>query len=227
MLEINNCTYQKTIIDHQSGINKIIRAVDKDKQLARTSILEAMMMLKKAWGEVTEQTIRNCFRKSGISLEAQEDAMNDHDDLFKRMVDDGENASAVDELEFDLNQLCEARPDLASENLDADGLVDFDREVAINESRPLSVDEIVNEYLSQPVETIEDGSSDEDEAPDEPISTPSRDEVDKAIEILNRLTLFTTDLDLDSLFLKVSNKINQRRLDRMRQSSISDFFKKQ
>ena len=64
------------------GISKIIRAVDKDKQLAQTSILEAMMMLKKACGEVTEQTIRNCFRKSGISLEAQEGAMDYHDDPF-------------------------------------------------------------------------------------------------------------------------------------------------
>ena len=38
-------------------VRKIIRAVDKDKQLAETSILEAMMMLKKAWDEMTEQTI--------------------------------------------------------------------------------------------------------------------------------------------------------------------------
>ena len=152
--------------------------------------------------------------------------MDDHDDPFKWMVDDGEDDS-VDELEFDLNQLREARPDLTLENLDLDGPVDFDREVATNESRPLSVDEIVNEYLPQPVETVEDGSSDEDEVPDEPISPPSRNEVDEAIEILNRLTLFTTDLDLDPLLLKVSNKINQRRLDRMEQSSISDFFKKQ
>ena len=71
-----------------------------------------MIMLKKGWGEVTEQTIRNCFRKSGISLEAQKGTM-DHDDPFKGMVDDGEDESAVDELEFDLNQLREARPDLA------------------------------------------------------------------------------------------------------------------
>ena len=70
--------------------------------------------------------------------------MDDHDDPFKVMVDDGEDESAVDELEFDLNQLCKARPDLAPENLHADGLVDFDREVATNESRPLSVDGIVN-----------------------------------------------------------------------------------
>ena len=48
-------------------ILKIIRAVDKDKQLVRTSTHEAMIMLKKAWREVTEQTIQNCFQKSGIS----------------------------------------------------------------------------------------------------------------------------------------------------------------
>ena len=41
-------------------------------------------------------------------------------------------------------------------NLDADGLIDFDREVATIESRPLPVDEIVHEYLQQPVETVED-----------------------------------------------------------------------
>ena len=98
--------------------------------------------------------------------------------------------------------------------------------VANNESQPFPVDEIVNEYFPQPVETVEDGNSDLDEGPDEPIPPPLRDNVDEEFEILNRLTLFTTDLDLDLLPLKVSNKINQRRLDRMKQSSISDFFKK-
>ena len=49
-------------------IRMIIRALDKDKQLARTSILEVMMILKKAWDQVTEQTIRNSFQKSGICL---------------------------------------------------------------------------------------------------------------------------------------------------------------
>ena len=143
-----------------------------------------------------------------------------HDDPFKGMVDDGEDDSAVDNLEFDLNQRREARPDLTPENLDPDELVEFDREVATKESRPLSVDEIVNEI----VETVQDVSSDEDEVPGEPISPPSRNEINEAIEILNRLTLFTTDLDLDPLFLKVSNKVNQLRLDRMKQSPIRRFW---
>ena len=130
------------------------------------------MMLKKTLGEVTEQTIWNCFRKSRISLEAQEGVMDDHDDPIKSMMDAGKDDSSVDELEFDLNQLRESRPDLAPENLDADGLVDFDKEVATNESRPLSVDQIVNEYLPKLVKTIEDGSSDQDEVPNKPMSPP-------------------------------------------------------
>ena len=61
-----------------------------------------------------------------ISVEAREGAMDDHDDPFKGMVDDGEDDSAVGKLEFDLNQLREDRPGLGPESLDADGLVDFD-----------------------------------------------------------------------------------------------------
>ena len=83
----------------------------------------------------------------------------------------------------------------------------------------MSVDETVNGI----VEIVQDVSSDEDEVPDEPISPPSRNETKSWI----RLTLFTTDLDLDPLFLNVSNKVNQLRLDRMKQSPISDFFKTQ
>ena len=153
--------------------------------------------------------------------------MNDHDDPFKEIMDDGKGDSAVEELEFDLNQLRESRPDLAAENLDADGLVDFDRDVATNESRPLPFDKIIKEYLPQPAETVENINSGKDEAPDVPNSPPSRNKADGAIEILSRLTLFATDSELDPLLQKVSNKINQRRLVKMKQSSITDFFPKQ
>ena len=68
-----------------------------------------MMMLRKAWGEVAEQTIRNCFRRSVRSFTGSSGrCYNDHDDPFKKMVDNGEGDSAVGELGFDLNQLREA-----------------------------------------------------------------------------------------------------------------------
>ena len=75
--------------------------------------------------------------------------MDDPDDTFKVMVHYGEDESAP-------------------ENLDADGLVDFDRQVVTNEYPPSSVNKVVKEYLSQPAETVQDGSSDGDEVPTNP-----------------------------------------------------------
>ena len=69
--------------------------------------------------------------------------MDDHDDPFNGMVDDGDDDSAADKLECDLNQLCKARPDLAPENLRCRWARCFDREVATNKSLPLPVDGIV------------------------------------------------------------------------------------
>ena len=101
---------------------------------------------------------------------------------IKGMLDDGEENSVVDELELDLNQFCKARPNLGPEKLDADGLVDFDRKIATNKSQPLPANKIVNKYLPQPAEPVENGSSDKDEVPNEPISPPTQNEVDKELK---------------------------------------------
>ena len=103
--------------------------------------------------------------------------------------------------------------------------------VLIERKRPTNLDhflltKLLTDSFLQPAKTVEDSSSDKDEALDKLTSPPSQNVVDKAIEILNRLTLFTTDLDLDPLVLKISNKINQRRMDGMKKSPISDFKKK-
>ena len=68
-------------------IRKIIRELDQSTELPRTSILEAMIMLKAAWDEVTVKTIVNCFRKSGISEESRKGAMDDDDDPFREVAD--------------------------------------------------------------------------------------------------------------------------------------------
>lgn len=191
-----------------------------------------MMMLKTAWNEVSSKTIVNCFRKSGISEDARKAAIDYQDDPFKDMINDAEDESAdgeeneaIDELQFDLDQLRKVRPDMAPEDLDADSLVDFDIQVTSNESRPLSVAEIVSDY--QAVEIV-DASSDEDECPedDDPVLPPSQNEIEGAIETLKKLTLFSNDSELDPLVLIMSKKINQRRLNQMKQSSITDFFEK-
>ena len=121
--------------------------------------------------------------------------MDDHNDLFKGMVDDGDDDSTVDELECDLNQLCKAWPNLTSENLDADGLIDFDRQVATNESRSMP-------------EFVKDGSSDEDEVHDELISPPYGNKVDKEINTVHN-RFGSRYLACESLKQNQSKKIGQ------------------
>ena len=79
--------------------------------------------------------------------------MDGHDDPIKGMLNDAEDNSAVGELEFDLNQLRELeQTQLLRTQMQMGSLILI--EVATNESRPLSVDDIVNEYLAQPIETV-------------------------------------------------------------------------
>ena len=123
--------------------------------------------------------------------------MDDHDDPFQGLVDDGEDDSAVGELGFDLNQLRKATPGLASENLDADGLVDFDREVATSEHlEHCLLTKLLTNTFHNLLKPLKMAALTRMRFPTNPLP-PLRNKVGKAIKILNRLALFTADLDLD------------------------------
>ena len=61
-----------------------------------------MVLLVKAWNEVEEKTIVNCFRKAGISPEAQLSAVNNEDDPFKDIEVENDTMA---ELQHDINAL--------------------------------------------------------------------------------------------------------------------------
>ena len=69
---------------HYQGrvVRRLCRALDKTKTLPKISILQAMKMLVSSWEVVSAQTIVNCFRKTGITFEAQNAAIADVDDHF-------------------------------------------------------------------------------------------------------------------------------------------------
>ena len=58
-------------------IHRLCRALDKTKTLPKVSILQAMKILVSSWKAVSVQTIVNCFRKAGITSEAQKAAITD------------------------------------------------------------------------------------------------------------------------------------------------------
>ena len=116
----------------------MIRAKVKNKQRAYKSILEAMVMLRKSWNEVSERTIKKCFRKGRILMQSQESAMGESDDTFKG-IPKGDHA--IGGLEFDLNQLHEVNPELAPDDLHSDGLIDIGADLATNNAQPSTVEE--------------------------------------------------------------------------------------
>jgi len=213
-----------------------LRALDKKAELPKTSILQAMIMLKTAWDNVSTETIVNCFRKSGISEVARNVAMDENDDPFKDTEsdksdsdDENDETNVVDDLNQDLARLRKIRPDIAPDDLDVESFIDIDFNVVTNESRPLSIKEIVDMYKDPEVEVIDDNSSDDERAEcpdDEPISPPSQNEIDDAIETLKKLTLFESSHVIPPLIQKIYEEISKERNQRRKQSTIKDFFEK-
>ena len=64
-----------------------------------------MFLLVSAWGEVSNETIQNCFVKVGFSTQDKEKTMSDEDDPFKLIEEDlselPENTTPDDILQFD------------------------------------------------------------------------------------------------------------------------------
>lgn len=54
--------------------------------MASLSIIETMLILKKSRGDISKNSIQNCFRKAGISAQCQESIMDENDNPFKEVV---------------------------------------------------------------------------------------------------------------------------------------------
>ena len=81
-----------------------------------------------------------------------------------------------------------------------------------NQSWQCSVEQIVSDFSEQPTEVItNEDDENEDEESNEQIAHLRKNEVDKTIKTLNRLSLFTEDLGFDPLISKPACRINQWR----------------
>ena len=90
-----------------------------------------------------------------------------------------------------------------------------------NQFWPWSVEEVGSEYSEKPAEVI----TDRNEESDLQIAHPSRNEADETIETLSKLSLFTKDASFDPLISKLTHIINRGKRDKIRQSSVVNFFK--
>ena len=85
-----------------------------------------------AWDRVSTETIKNCFKKAGISRETQENAINDSDDPFKALAEE-------------INALREKEPELVPTDMTVDDVVDADDNVLTSNVLPPNDEDILQE----------------------------------------------------------------------------------
>ena len=64
-------------------VRRQIKYVDEDKMTPKINILQTMCMLVNSWDAISVNTVKNYFRKAGISQETQVASINEEDDPFK------------------------------------------------------------------------------------------------------------------------------------------------
>ena len=203
------------------AVRKQLANLEKGKQLPKISILTAMTMLNKAWGSIPDRTFLNCFKKSGISEESAEKALNDEDDPFANL--DVEE-DVIEDLRGDL-QVMKEKFNVNFE-LTAEELVDIDFEISVTGA--ISDKDIIAE-VSGSVD-YKDSSEDDDfdnEEPTELLTKPDFKDAMNAISILEDYSIFTKfGVDLRKALNDASRVLELDHHVNKRQSKIEDFFEK-
>ena len=78
----------------------MIEAIDSKKSLSPISLLEAMKMLVRAWDEVTEKTVQNCFKEAEFSEIEDDDTVSDNP--FAALKDSINQFSILDKIFEDI-----------------------------------------------------------------------------------------------------------------------------
>ena len=136
--------------------------------------------------------------------------MNDDDDPFKS-------------LQEDLEKLHELDNDDIQPNLSAESFADLDSEVVTSVSFS-NDDDIIAEVIEVGNEESED---DQDHEESTPPTLPSSNEVEDALETLQDLSMFSTCGDeIRSLLLNMESLLVREWIDNLKQSVVTDFFKR-
>ena len=193
-------------------VRRLCRALHKTKTLPKISILQAMQILVSSWEAVSAQTIVNCFRKTGITSEAQNAAITDPDDPFS-------------DLKESLQQLHDIDPDMVPESVTPESLTDVDNEVITTAPMVTDDDILRSVRTNQQEQSDEDDDSDEEEQEAAP-ERPLRFQVQSVIDVIRNAALYSSNGEEMSLVINKFEKLfTEDRIASKKQKNICDFFK--
>ena len=190
-------------------VRRQIKYVDEGETTPKINILQAMRMLVKSWDAISINTVKNCFRKAGISQETQVASINEEDDPLKLLQ---QNA---DELKS---------RDLVDENLTVDDYVDIDFQVTTSETSVMTDQEILDSILIN--DLAEEEEETEEESSGVPPEKPKLAEVAHAIDLLECWSLFDKNGgEMRKSLSLISKRFDKHSFESKRQSQIPDFLK--
>ena len=191
-------------------VSRQIKYVNEGKTTPKINILQAMPMLVKSWNAISINTVKNCFRKAGISQETQVASINEEDDPLKLLQQN------VDELKS---------RHLVDENLTADDYVDIDFQVTTSETSAMTDQEILDSIFINDLAEEEEEET-EEESSDVPPEKPILAEVAHAIDLLERWSLFNKNGgEMRKSLSLISKGFDKHSFESKKQSQIPDFFK--
>ena len=164
--------------------------------------------------KVSELTIKNCFRKSGISEKSAEQAINEEDGTFNNITAD---------LEETIAELHERLLKGALKELNATDLLDVDAELSTNGEKPSDAEiiaEIRGEVPDDEDETVIDFGI------DDPKVLPAEIKIEKEIKALEELSMFCEDGEILRAAVSNVNRLSQiAMLKRKKQKTMKDYFR--
>ena len=135
-----------------------------------------MKFLVQAWNRVTKDTVQNCFKRAGISKDAQADAVEEIDDPFKSLQSDLEELRLLDQS-------------LVPDGTTAEDYTDTDKNLVVTDFVLIDDEEILGLYRETPNVDVDDDTEENTEEV-EPPNKPSRSEIYAAMELLQKCSLF-------------------------------------
>ena len=128
---------------------------------------------------MSAQTIFKCFRKAGITPEAQHAAITDADDPFS-------------DLKESLQQLHDIDPDMVREGVIPESLIDVDNEVITTAPVITDDDTLRSVTTNQQEHSDEDDDNNEEEEGATP-EGPLRFQVELAIDVIRNAALYSSN----------------------------------
>ena len=125
---------------------------------------------------ITEITVRNCFRKAGVSEKATEEVLDENGDSFKDFTAEGDM-----ELDETIDEFRTRLPEEAPLQSNAATILEIGEEIATSGDKPTNADILV--FIREEFTSVEEEENDI-EGKEEPLECPTSFRVDKAVKTL-------------------------------------------